>query len=64
MPSTVFLIIFGIISAVCAYAAANLARKQGRSVPFWAALTFVLPAVLLFLMKAQVEQDQKSSRQI
>ena len=59
MPPEWILVLFGLISVVCAYAASKLAARQGRSVIGWAALTFVLPAVLLFLMKAQVEVDKE-----
>ena len=64
MSSTLLLAGAGVFSSVCAYAASRLAAKQGRNVLGWAALTFVLPAVLLLLMKAQEEHDKHSARQI
>lgn len=59
MSTTVLLILAAIFSTACAFAAANFARKQNRNVPLWTAATFVLPAVLLFLMKEETKNLPK-----
>lgn len=61
MSSTLLLIVFGLFSAACAYYAAQLAARQGRHPASWAFATFLLPALLLLLMKVQVEEDKKSN---
>ncbi|MGI9407203.1 MAG: hypothetical protein ACR2O4_12610 [Hyphomicrobiaceae bacterium] len=57
--STTFLIFAAIFSTICAFAAARFARNQGRNVYLWAGATFILPAVLLFLMKAEVDREKQ-----
>ena len=51
---------FALISAACAYAASKIAVRQGKNPAVWAGITFFLPAVLLILMKLQVEHDKGS----
>jgi len=58
VSSSLILMGAAVVSTICAFAAANLARKQGRSEYLWAGVTFFLPAVLLFLMKHQVVLDR------
>lgn len=61
MSTTLLIFLAFIVSTVCAHAAANFARKQGRNPAGWAVATFFLPALLLLLMKVDGESQADGS---